>query len=225
MAPAHVGYSDAMMSLDRTPTETAVSAALRWRRILAAAGGEDVPDLDVVFVCTGNRFRSPLAAGLFAQATLGLPVVVRSAGTLDRGSPPAFPQTLEQARRFGIDLSAHRARALAREDVTAADAVIGFEHAHVAVAVMDSSVARDRAFTLPELVELLEEVRFPVDGLDPITHARMALQQAASARSTPGWSGVRGEVADPVGRSEAVFADTADEIRDLVERLTRGLFG
>jgi hypothetical protein len=38
---------------------------------------------EVVFVCTGNRFRSPLAAALFGRATAGLPVSVSSRGTLD----------------------------------------------------------------------------------------------------------------------------------------------
>ena len=43
-------------------------------------------ELQVVFVCTGNRFRSPLAAALFREATSGLPVDVRSMGTSVTGS-------------------------------------------------------------------------------------------------------------------------------------------
>lgn len=206
------------------PAESAVAAALRWRRIVAAAdeAANDAADLDIVFLCTGNRFRSPLAAALLARSTDGLPVTVRSAGTLDRGSPPVFPETLEHGRRFGLDLSAHRARPLRYEDVRSADAVIGFEQMHVAVAVVDASVPRERAFTLPELVGLLELDHDPGGQSDVVTRARIALERAASARS--GGERRRPEVADPVGGTDADFARAADEIRELVGRLADGLF-
>ena len=87
------------MTADHGPetTEGGVGAARRWRKVVAgdSAARESPADLDVVFLCTGNRFRSPLAAALFAEATAGLPVHVRSAGTLNVGSPPVFPETLE----------------------------------------------------------------------------------------------------------------------------------
>jgi len=116
------------------PTESGVAAARRWRKIVAGeVAGESVADFEVVFVCTGNRFRSPLAAGLFTLATAGLPVTVRSAGTLDIGPRRAFPETLEEAHRFGLDLSRHSARAIAELETSAADLAVGFEQVHLAV--------------------------------------------------------------------------------------------
>jgi protein-tyrosine-phosphatase len=53
----------------------------------------------VAFVCTGNRFRSPLAAALFRSAAEGLPVEVASAGTLDLGGVGALIHITERLAR------------------------------------------------------------------------------------------------------------------------------
>jgi protein-tyrosine phosphatase len=216
------------MTADQQPDpESGVIAARRWRRVGAGESttSRSQTDLDVVFVCTGNRFRSPLAAALFAEATAGLPVLIRSAGTLNVGSPPPFPETLECAQRFGLDISRHRARPLADQDVSAADLVVGFEHAHVAVAVIDAGVQRERAFTLPEIVQLLDFVNEPLDVETQSERARLAIARADATRVALGLTPGRPELADPVGHSRAVFAQRAEEIRDLVGRLVSAFFG
>lgn len=216
------------MTADHEPetTESGVAAARRWRKVVAgdSTTSESPADLDVVFLCTGNRFRSPLAAALFAEATAGLPVNVRSAGTLNVGSPPPFAETLEHAHRFGLDLSGHRAHPLAHENVSAADLVIGFEQAHVATAVMEAAVPRDRAFTLPEIVQLLDLDGAPPDAPTPPQRARLAIERASATRLATGRTAGTPELTDPVGHSRAFYAQTADEIRDLVGRLVRELF-
>jgi len=53
------------------------------------------------FVCTGNRFRSPLAAELLRRAIGGLPVEVASVGTLDLGPLSALPEAMEEWRPSG----------------------------------------------------------------------------------------------------------------------------
>jgi protein-tyrosine-phosphatase len=178
-----------------------------------------------VFVCTGNRFRSPLAAALFSDAVTTLPVVVRSVGTLDAGNPRAFSETLEHAHRFGLDLSGHRAQPLGGEDVTDADVVIGFEQVHVAVAVMQAGVHRDRAFTLPELVELLELAPPAANAAAaPPAQARAAIEHAAETRAVSSRTPGTPELPDPVGQSQAHYTRAADAINDLVTRLVRELF-
>ena len=61
---------------------------------------------------------------------------------------------LAAAEAQGIDVAAHRSRLL--DSIAAADLVVGFERIHVAAAVVDGGAQRDRVFTLPELVPLLE---------------------------------------------------------------------
>ena len=60
----------------------------------------------ILFVCTGNTCRSPLAAAL--ARTYG--VNAQSAGLIADPGDPATPEAVRTARRHGGDLSAHRAR-------------------------------------------------------------------------------------------------------------------
>ena len=68
----------------------------------------------IVFVCTGNTCRSPLAAALATTmfAERGLPIAATSAGLAARRGQPVEPQALAVASRRGLDLGAHRARSV-----------------------------------------------------------------------------------------------------------------
>jgi protein-tyrosine phosphatase len=177
-------------------------------------------ELKVVFVCTGNRFRSPLAELLFRRAAGDVPVRTMSRGTLQLGPLPALPEAFEEAERLRLDLSEHRSRPLDGEDLSGMDLVLGFERSHLVAAVIDASAPRERTFTLPELVELLESVRTPT-APQPVERAREAISMAAAARQER--RAVR-EVPDPIGRSRDFFRETASELEDLVGRLRDRLF-
>jgi protein-tyrosine phosphatase len=179
----------------------------------------------VAFVCTGNRFRSPLADALFRRATAGLPVETHSFGTLELGRVPPLPEALEEGARLGLDLVAHGARSLALADLSAEDLVVGFERMHLVTTVVEAGARRDHTFTLPELVGLLENDEEPGDG-DPIARARRVVARAHEARPVddPALFAVP-ELADPLGQGPAFFRETADRLDALVTRLARGLFG
>jgi low molecular weight protein-tyrosine phosphatase len=171
-------------------------------------------ELHVVFVCTGNRFRSPLAAALLERAMNDQPVTVESAGTLDLGPLPPFLETIEEGHRLGVDVSAHRARSVRELDLHSADLVLGFEQVHVARAVVEASAPRGRSFTLPELVDLLRACPEKGRGAIAVAHALRDEQR----RRQPS------EVADPVGRGGKAFQKTADDIDRLVTELVALLF-
>ncbi|HET9870670.1 MAG TPA: low molecular weight phosphatase family protein, partial [bacterium] len=63
----------------------------------------------IVFVCTGNTCRSPMAEGLLkkAAAEAGLALQVASAGLAAFPGLPAAPEALEACREKGVDLSGH----------------------------------------------------------------------------------------------------------------------
>src|SRR5712691_7105026 len=115
----------------------------------------------LLFLCAGNRFRSPLAAAFLRRLTIGLPVTVASAGMLEVGGAPALPEALSLGAWGGVDLSGHRARRLAAQHLQGVDLVLGFEQIHVRQAVIDAGADRTRAFTLGELVGLLGELDRP----------------------------------------------------------------
>ena len=184
----------------------------------------DRPVFEVAFVCTGNRFRSPLATSLFTAATDGLPVRVSSAGVLELGPVPPLPEALELARELGTDLDRHRARALTEVDLRAADTVIGFEALHVRAALVDAGARVERTFTLPELVSLLEEVEAAAPATDVVQRARARVAQAHAARP-PSPDALVGQIVDPLGRPEREQRRVAEEVHALVARLAQLLFG
>jgi len=130
----------------------------------------------IAFVCTGNRFRSPLAAALLEANTRGLPVEIASLGTLDLGREPALPEAVDIARGLGLDLSGHRARSIRGVDLGAYDLVLGFERKNLMASVVDANSAIERTFTLPELVELLQRIPGPPLPNDAVERARVLLR-------------------------------------------------
>ncbi len=178
--------------------------------------------LRVVFVCTGNRFRSPLAAEIFRRSARSLPVDVSSVGILELGAAPPLTEAVEEARRLGLDLSAHRARPLSSTSLADADLVVGFERMHIVAAVVDAGAARERTFTLPELVELVESVEPPHDG-DAVQRARTAIASAAAGRRVdPAYSRLP-EIADPIGEPSRHQHAIAESVHALTVRLARAL--
>ncbi len=180
-------------------------------------------EFDVVVICSGNRFRSPIAEGVLRAAVGGLPVRVRSVGTLDLESGPALPEAVEVAESFGLDLASHRSRSLVGESLADADLVVGFESIHVASAVIDAGAQRERSFLLTELVESLAGVELP-DGVDPLERARTGVRAAHEARTRAGRP-ASGEIPDPVGGPAAGFRATGQRVRELTARLAGELFG
>jgi len=177
---------------------------------------------ELVVVCTGNRVRSPVAEGFLRILTAGLPVRLSSAGLLDLGPVPALPETLQTAAELGLDLRDHRAQCVVNADLSVADLVVGFEQRHVATAVVDAHADREKAFTIIELVEMLERVLPPAET-DPAERARAAVGRAAALRR--GRREPPTEIRDPLGGSAAVYRSTIERVRDLAERLAVGLFG
>ena len=113
-------------------------------------------EFEIAFVCTGNRFRSVLAAAAFQSAVDGLPVHVQSYGTRELGGADPLPSAVHEGRELGFDVSAHRTQRLAGARLAEASLVVGFEHQHVRSAVVIAGARGERAFVLTELLGLLD---------------------------------------------------------------------
>jgi protein-tyrosine-phosphatase len=185
------------------------------------ASGRLQRDVEIVFVCTGNRARSPLAEALLRERTSGLPVRVASRGTSDVGRAHVLEGMASAAARLGIDLSRHQATPIAPMELRDTDLVIGFEPFHVAAAVVDGGAARERTFTLPDLVELVSPLG-PDASADLRERFASVVTSASNRRGSTHWSA--GSIADPLGASSRVFDETAMTISSLVTQLADALF-
>ena len=96
----------------------------------------------MLFVCTGNTCRSPLAEALAKKVLadrLGctadeLPARgfwVLSAGVAAFGGSPASAESAAVAKEFGADLSGHASRSVNPQLLLAADDVIAMTHGHL----------------------------------------------------------------------------------------------
>ena len=90
--------------------------------------------MKLLFVCTGNICRSPMAQAIaqhILHASGRADVAVASAGTAAYDGAPASEGAYLIALERGLDLSAHRARQLTRDLVAGADLVLGMSPHHV----------------------------------------------------------------------------------------------
>ena len=137
---------------------------------------------------------------------------------------PPLPEALVEARRFDLDISAHRARPLHGEDLSGTDLVLGFERIHIATAVVEANAPRERSFTLPELVELLDGLE-KLGGGDPVARARRTVALADDARRSREVKPILPEIPDPWGGEPELYRRTGESVIELSRVLAEHLLG
>ncbi len=141
----------------------------------------------ILFICTGNVCRSPMAEGLFRQATNGsgqFRIVSAGLGAVD-GQPPTA-HSVNAMREIGIDISAQRSRALTADLVRQADYIFGMTHAHVDTVGLLYPAAAEKTFLLCEFDDSLDP--YEKDIPDPIgspyeiyVHCREQIEQGVGS--------------------------------------------
>jgi protein-tyrosine-phosphatase len=122
----------------------------------------------VLFVCTGNQYRSPLAAAAFlkhAESDENTSWTVSSAGTWSSSGLAPLPDALRVARDLGLDLSAHTTSALEASTLTASDLVLVMEQGHKEAILSEFPSARGKVYLLSEVID--HEVYDIPDPADP----------------------------------------------------------
>ncbi len=88
--------------------------------------------MNILFVCTGNTCRSPMAAALFIKIAMerDLPVRIESAGIFAADGSPASAGARAAMEKYGIDLSDHRAKTVTPELLEKCDLILTMTEGH-----------------------------------------------------------------------------------------------
>ena len=109
----------------------------------------------IVFVCTRNRFRSPLAAAILKRelATRKIPGewIVESAGSWVQDLLPPTPEAFIEAAKRGLDLSSHISQGIEAFDLDSVDLLLVMEIGQKESILLDFPKLSGRIFLLSEL--------------------------------------------------------------------------
>ncbi|NLB56286.1 MAG: low molecular weight protein arginine phosphatase [Lentisphaerae bacterium] len=103
----------------------------------------------LVFVCTGNTCRSPMAEHLFnALIGCGSGWQATSAGLMAGAGFPASREAIHVMQEKGLNISGHRSRLFSAEIAQSADLIIGLTNGHTQVIKAKYPRFEEKIFTL-----------------------------------------------------------------------------
>jgi len=110
--------------------------------------------IKVVFICTGNTCRSPMAAAMATQifTDAGLAAEVSSAGVSAFNKQPASRHAVKVMGDGGLCLLSHRAELVSAAILESANLVFTMTDSHRAVLHSDYPALKEKTFTLAEYV-------------------------------------------------------------------------
>ncbi|WP_243291978.1 low molecular weight protein arginine phosphatase [Bacillus sp. FJAT-47783] len=118
---------------------------------------------NILFVCTGNTCRSPMAESLLRQMSEGK-MNVRSAGVFAMDGSEASMNTIEVLKEKGIDIE-HRSSSLTKELVDWATYILTMTESHKQLVCDEFPEASYKTHTLSEFVfDRQEDVIDPFGG-------------------------------------------------------------
>lgn len=119
--------------------------------------------MNVLFVCTGNTCRSPMAAALFNKIAVerGFDVRIESAGIFANDGDPASPQAIVVMKKYDIDLLGHHSQTINTELIEKSDLILVMTPAHKMV--LEQS-APGKTYTLCEYAGVDGDIPDPFGG-------------------------------------------------------------
>lgn len=121
----------------------------------------------ILFICSANICRSPMAEGLLLMKTQSLPGPwrVESAGVWALIDSPAAENTLRVLNKRGVDLSMHTARQITHKLALQFNLILTMERSHKEVLQAAMPELADRIFLLSEMVSKTYDIADPIGGM------------------------------------------------------------
>ncbi len=119
--------------------------------------------MNILFVCTGNTCRSPMAAALFNKLAVERDIEVRieSAGLFAEEGEGASVESVIAMKAYDIDLLGHHAQIINSELIEKSDLILTMTAAHK---MLLQQYASDKTYTLCEYVDLDGDIPDPFGG-------------------------------------------------------------
>ena len=119
--------------------------------------------MNILFVCTGNTCRSPMAAALFNKIATekNLDVRIESAGLFASDGENASNEAIIAMQKYDIDLLGHHAQSVNAELLEKSDIILTMTAAHKMV-LMQS--APEKVFTICEFAGVDYDIEDPYGG-------------------------------------------------------------
>lgn len=183
----------------------------------------------LLFVCTANRCRSPMAEYLARQSLVRrqIDAEVVSSGRLSPRLAASDGAVAALAKR-GIDLRGHTSAPTDPDTLGHADLVLVMERAHLVDVYRTRSDAIGHSFTLGEFPKLLEATASetaPTLAAPQRARRRIALAHESRDPNRILIDDDSTDIADPMGRWNVHYRRTADQLERLIEASLDGLFG
>lgn len=126
--------------------------------------------MNILFVCTGNTCRSPMAQAMFEQMAddsdvLRSSLEIGSAGTFaSDGAQATEPAVRVMESLYGIEMKKHRARQITPEIAEEADLILAMEASHIEEMLAICPEAEPKMSTLLGYIHGIQG--FPGEGYD-----------------------------------------------------------
>lgn len=176
--------------------------------------------MNVVFVCTGNLCRSPMAEALmrYTLAQRGCNGIrVSSVGTWANEDSPAMPEAVELLSSRGIDLSRHRSRPVDAEELATADVIVVMTSVHVREIRTAHPDVLPKVLLLKELAEIAPNPDVGTGTPGDRLRGLLTGTRPESRRSL--------DLDDPIGLPIGAYERCADDLQRGIDVLVNALCG
>lgn len=119
--------------------------------------------MNILFVCTGNTCRSPMAEGLMNKVAgdNGLPVTAVSAGIFAENGAPASEEAIASAQKYDVDIAGHKAQTITERLIEESDVILAMTQGHKQLLM---NIAPGKVYTINEYAGLNGDITDPFGG-------------------------------------------------------------